>query len=51
MFNGFFGGLFDSDGNGELDAMEQAAEFGFLDLLTNDSDDAADADYDTLDDN
>ena len=30
MFEGFFGNLFDFDGNGELDSLELAADFAFL---------------------
>jgi len=50
MFKGIFGGLFDFDGDGELNAMEQATEFAFLDSLSKESDDVADADFDMLDD-
>lgn len=28
--NGFFGGLFDSDGDGKLDTFEKAADFGLF---------------------
>ena len=50
MFKGIFGGLFDFDGDGELNTLEQAAEFAFLDHLSGDADDTIDADFDTLDD-
>ena len=50
MFKGIFGGLFDFDGDGELNTLEQAAEFAFLDHLSSEADDAIDADFDTLDD-
>lgn len=50
MFKGIFGGLFDSDGDGELSTLEQAAEFAFLDHLSGEADEAIDADFDTLDD-
>ena len=50
MFKGIFGGLFDFDGDGELNRLEQAAEFAFLDHLSSEADDAIDADFDTLDD-
>ncbi len=34
MFDGFFGGLFDFDGNGNLDAFEQAVDaMAFADLM------------------
>ena len=50
MFKGIFGGLFDFDGDGELNTLEQAAEFAFLDHLSGGADEAIDADFDTLDD-
>lgn len=50
MFKGIFGGLFDFDGDDELNSMEQAAEFAFMDHLSRETDDAVDADFDTLDD-
>ena len=49
MIKGIFGGLFDFDGDGELNSLEQAAEFAFLDHLSGDADDTIDADFDTLD--
>lgn len=49
--NGFFGGLFDFDGNGELDFLEKAADFGLLCELTEDDEDVFDDDLnDDLDD-
>ena len=37
MFNGIFGDLFDFNGDGRLDTIEQAAEFAFFnDVLKND---------------
>lgn len=34
MFDGFFGGLFDFDGNGNLDAFEQTVDaMAFADLM------------------
>ena len=50
MFKGIFGGLFDFDGDGEINVLEQSAEFVFLDHLSGDADDTIDADFDTLDD-
>ena len=50
MFKGIFGGLFDIDGDGALNSLEQAAEITFLDHLSGEADDAIDADFDTLDD-
>ena len=48
---GIFGGMFDFDGDGELDAFERAAEFGFLqELMDEDDDDDNDDFYDNLDD-
>ena len=49
MFKGIFGGLFDFDGDGEINVLEQLAEFAFLDHLSGDADDTIDADFDTLD--
>lgn len=50
MFKGIFGSLFDFDGDGALNSMEQAAEFAFLDHLSRETDDVVDADFETLDD-
>ena len=50
MIKGIFGGLFDFDGDGGLNSLEQAAEFAFLDHLSRETDDAVDADFETLDD-
>lgn len=50
MFKGIFGGLFDFDGDGELNTLEQVTEFAFLEHLSNESSEAIDADFDTLDD-
>ena len=34
MFDGFFGGLFDFDGDGKLDAFEQAVDtMAFMDMV------------------
>lgn len=44
--DGLFGGLFDFNNDGELDAVERAAEFGaFMDLVgENEDDDSSDSD-------
>lgn len=36
MSKGFFGGLFDFDGNGKMDIFESAAEFMFINDMLND---------------
>ncbi len=47
MFNdGFFGGLFDFDGDGKLDSMEQAMDFAAFVELMEDSDNESTDDYD-----
>lgn len=44
MENGFFGMLFDLDGNGELDAFERAADLGaFIEMI--EEDDEGDDDF------
>ena len=45
---GFFGDLFDVNGDDELDAMERAADFGmFMEMMEEDErEDADDADWD-----
>ena len=43
----FFGNMFDFDGDGELDAVEMATEFMFLDEISSDDDDGS---YDFCDD-
>jgi len=48
---GFFGGLFDFDGDGELNDFERAADFGaFMDMIENEREeddlDEDDEDYD-----
>lgn len=45
MDNGFFGMLFDLDGNGELDDFERAADFGAFVQMTEDNDDEGDDDF------
>lgn len=51
MIKGIFGGLFDFNNDGKLSCAEQAAELAFLDeLLHQERDSAADADYECLDD-
>ena len=44
--DGLFGGLFDFNNDGELDAVERATEFGaFMDLVgENENDDSSDSD-------
>ncbi len=43
---GIFGDLFDFDGNGELDAMERAADFGmFMEMLEEDEREASDDNF------
>ena len=39
MFNGVFGDLFDMNGDGKLDAMEQGLEYMLLDELSDVEDD------------
>ena len=46
---GIFGGIFDFNRDGDMDAFERAAEFGFLQEMINDDDDNDDF-YDNLDD-
>lgn len=48
--DGLFGGMFDFNNDGELDAVERAAEFGaFMDLVSEDEDDDS-SDSDIADD-
>ncbi len=49
MSNGIFGDLFDLNGDGNLDALEQGLEFMLLDELTSD-DGYVDLDLDEFDD-
>jgi hypothetical protein len=49
MSNGIFGDLFDFNGDGNLDALEQGLEFMLLDELTSDDEDD-DFDSDEFDD-
>ncbi len=47
MFDdGFFGDLFDFDGDGKLDSFEQAVDFGAFMSLMEDDDDIGDFDFD-----
>lgn len=45
MENGFFGMLFDLDGNGELDAFERAADLGAFVHMIEEEDDEGDEDF------
>ena len=43
--NGFFGDLFDFDGDGKLDTFEQAADFtAFMDLIDDENEESDEAD-------
>ena len=47
MFDkGFFGGLFDFDGDGKLDTIEKAADFGMFVKMMEDSEESEDKEYD-----
>ena len=48
MSNGILGGLFDFNNDGNLDAFEQGAEFGFLQQMM-DEEEKEDNDYDSDD--
>jgi len=48
---GFFGGLFDFDGDGKLDDFERAVDFGaFMNLMENEKEDDLDEDDEDYDD-
>lgn len=47
---GFFGDTFDFNGDGNLDAMEQAADFGmFVNMVESEEQDSDDVDFDDSD--
>ena len=46
MDKGFFGGLFDFDGDGELDSMERAADYHAFEELMKDSEEDEDSEED-----
>ncbi len=46
---GFFDDLFDFDGEGELDGIEQAADFGLFMSMMDDEEDDDDTDMDEFD--
>lgn len=47
MFDkGFFGGLFDFDGDGKLDTFEKAADFGLFVKMMEDEENENDDDFD-----
>lgn len=48
--NGIFGNMFDFNGDGELNPLEQATEFAFLDMLIK-QEEAEEAEYGNEDDN
>ena len=51
MFDkGFFGGLFDFDGDGKLDTFEKAADFGLFVKMMEDEDNESDDGLDDDDD-
>lgn len=45
---GIFGGLFDFNGDGELDIVERAVELAALDELTSEKEDSDDEEFDDL---
>lgn len=47
MCNGIFGDIFDFNNDGQLDAIEQAAELSFIEeVVLNDEDSDSDSDFD-----
>ncbi len=50
MGPGFFGDLFDCNGDGELDAMERAVDFGMFCEVANDNEDSGFGDESSEDD-
>lgn len=48
--NGIFGDIFDFDGDGRLDIIEQAAEFAFIATIVEEEEKKSREDYDDEDD-
>lgn len=50
MFDGIFGDIFDFDGDGKLDCLEQAAELAFIATIIEEEEKKSREDYDEYED-